>query len=321
MLNNGLIITMKVKFDEIVNVSKIGARDNPLSMNDLLTKANNLCSKSSITDNERILLLVIDFQNDIMENGSLGVPNSHNDVKNLLNWMYTNFEKISDIAISIDTHQPFQIFHPAWWVDEQGNHPKPFTIITKKDIDNNKWKAVIDPKHSYEYVEGLENKGKKQLVIWPYHCLQGTFGHAIENQFSNMVYFHSVARKTIPMRIVKGQDPLSEIYWIITAEFDPKNRINIEFLNALTNYDKIIIAGEAKSHCVLETIKQIIELLKMTDKAQSGQIDISEELKKVYILEDCMSTIPGFEQVTEDDFEGFKNTYNLNVVKSTNFTL
>ena len=59
----------------------------------------------------------------------------------------------------------------------------------------------------------------------------------------------------------------------------------------------------------------------MTDKAQSGQIDIAEELKKVYILEDCMSTIPGFEQVTEDDFEEFKNNYKLRVVKSTHFTL
>ena len=301
-----------IQFEEIVDITKIGSSDNPINMNELLLKANKSPLPSSHDDKERNLLLIIDMQNDFMEHGSLAVPDSHTDVKNLLTWMYNNIGKISDIAVSFDTHQPFQIFHSSWWVDENGNHPEPFTVITKKAVEDNKWKAVSFPKESYEYLEGLESKGKKKLVIWTYHCLQGSFGNAMENQLSNMVYFHSVIRDSVPLRIVKGQDPLSEMYGIIKAEFDPKDNINSKFLNKLQTYDKIIIAGEAKSHCVSESIKQIIEFFNETNKSK---------LERMYILEDCMSNITGFEKESDQDFKIFKEKYHLNIVKSTSYSL
>ena len=75
--------------------------------------------------------------------------------------------------------------------------------------------------------------------------MEGTFGQAIENQFTNFVYFHTVVRQTDPTFIVKGQNPLSEMYGIFKAEYDPKKQVNTSFLNKLKNYNKIIIAGEA----------------------------------------------------------------------------
>jgi nicotinamidase-related amidase len=220
-------------------------------------------------------------------------------------------DKISQVAISIDTHNPFQIFHPCWWVDKNGNNPPPFTAITLADLDAGKWQPVVNPIASREYVENLEKTGKKVLVVWTYHCLQGTSGCALENQFANMVYFHSVAKKSMVMRLVKGQDPLSEMYGIIKPEYDTKNYINIDFLNKIEQFDKVIIGGEAKSHCVLESIKQILEYYQ----------NKPEVTKKVYILEDCMSMIPGFEQPTDDAFKSFKKQYKVNIVKSIDLKL
>jgi len=302
---------MKTKFEEIVDVRSIGSTENPIVMNELLVKANTEQFTPSVEDKDRVLLLIIDMQKDFMENGALGVPNSHGDVERLTKWIYDNMERITTVTVSIDTHNPFQIFHPSWWVGADGKNPDPFTAITKQDLDLGRWKPVLNPIKSREYVEHLEKDGKKVLVIWTYHCLQGTSGHSLENQVANMVYFHSVAKRSIAIRMVKGQDPMSEMYGILKAEYDPKNRINIDFLNKLEEYDKIVIAGEAKSHCVLESVKQILEHYK----------NKPEVTEKIYILEDAMSNIQGFEDATEKEFEGFKSDYKVNIVKTTEFTL
>lgn len=298
---------MNTSYNEIVNIPSIGEKENPISLNDILTKANNEHLTPAKNNAERVMFLGIDVQQSFMENGELGVPGAHGDVERMTKFIYNNMDKISNIAVSIDTHTPHQIFHPCWWVDENGNNPDPNTPITLSDLDAGKWRAVISPRTSREYVEHLEKDGKKTLVVWNYHCIQGTTGAALENQFANMIYFHSVAKKSVVRRLVKGTDPMSEMYGIIKPEYDTKGYVNIDFLNHLETYDKIIIAGEAKSHCVLETIKQILEHF----------ADRPEITNKVYILEDCMSSIPGFEQATDDTFDRFVSVYGVNIVKST----
>ena len=302
---------MKTKFEEIVNVSSIGATENPIKMNDLLVLANNEQMIPASKNSESVLVIGIDVQQDFMDNGALGVPGAIKDVENSTRFIYDNMDKISQIAVSIDTHNPFQTFHPCWWVDAKGNNPTPFTAITLADLDSGKWMPVVNPKASREYVENLEKQGKKVLVIWTYHCLQGTSGCALENQFANMVYFHSVAKKSMTLRLVKGQDPLSEMYGVIKPEYDTKNYINIDFLNEIEKFDKIVVLGEAKSHCCLESIKQILEYYQ----------NKPEVTKKIYILEDCMSSIPGFEQTTENAFKSFKKQYKVNILKSTDLKL
>lgn len=302
---------MKAKYTDIVNVNVIGKAENPINVNEILKMADKEAFIPSRQNKERVLFLGIDIQQDFMENGALGVPGACKDVERITQFIYNNMDKISNIAVSIDTHTPHQIFHPCWWIDENGNYPEPYTLITLADLDSGKWKAVINPIASRDYIEHLEQDRKKTLCIWPYHCIQGTTGNALENQFANMVYFHSVAKKAVVQRLVKGQDPLSEMYGVIRPEYDTKGFINLEFLNKLEKFDKIIIAGEAKSHCVLESIKQIVEYYKSRP----------EITKKIYILEDCMSSIPGFETITEQAFLEFKQRYQVNIVKSTEITL
>lgn len=302
---------MKTPYNEIVNVGSIGQQTNPISLNEILRKANDEQLTPAAQNKERVLFLGIDVQQDFMDNGALGVPGAHGDVERMTQFIYDNMDKIANIAVSIDTHTPHQIFHPCWWIDEDGKNPPPYTPISLADLDSGKYRAVINPQQSRDYVEHLEKDGKKTLCVWSYHCLQGTSGAALENQFANMVYFHSVAKKAVTQRLVKGQDPLSEMYGIIKPEYDTKNYINIDFLNKLESYDKIVISGEAKSHCVLESIKQILE----------NYANRPEITQKIFILEDCMSSIPGFEDVTEKTFEDFKKTYHVNIVKSTDSIL
>lgn len=302
---------MKTKYEEIVNVNAIGKAENPISLNEILKKANDEQLTPSKQNKERVLFIGIDVQQDFMDNGALGVPGAHGDVERMTRFIHNNMDKISNIAVSIDTHTPHQIFHPCWWIDENGNNPAPYTPITLADLDSGKWRAVINPMASRDYVERLEKDGKKTLVIWSYHCIQGTTGCALENQFSNMIYFHSVAKRYAFQPIVKGQDPLSEMYGIIKPEYDTKGYINIKFLNKIEQYDKIVIAGEAKSHCVMESIKQILEHYETRP----------EVTKKIYILDDCMSIIPGFEDATAQAFDEFKTKYHVNLVNSTDSIL
>lgn len=301
---------MNTPLHEIFDEKRIGYQTK-LRINKLLEQAKKEKIIPAAEDTVRTLFLAIDMQNDFMENGELPVPGSHRDIWNAAQFLYNNMNKITQIAVSLDTHQPQQIFHPNWWLDEQGNNPLPFTIIAKEDVQSGKWRPVNNPDESLDYVVNLSEKSKKDLCIWPYHCLEGTFGATLESQFANMVYFHSIARKSVPTRIIKGKDPLSEMYGIIKTEYDQDNYCNIDFLNELKTYDKIIIVGEAKSHCVLESLRQIL-----------GYYESSAEVtSRIFVLEDCMSSIPGFEKNTEETFEYFKERYKITVTRSSALTL
>ena len=298
---------MKTKYENIVDVDSIGQSTNPINMGEILINAHAEGLSPATKNAEKVLVIGIDIQQDFMDNGSLGVPGAKEDVERFTKFIYHNMNKISKIAVSIDTHIPYQIFHPCWWVDENGKNPDPYTQITQADIDSGKWNPIIKPIESLDYVKNIEKLAKKTLTIWPYHCLIGSQGCALDNQFSNMINFFAIAKKSVVETIIKGQDPLSEMYGIIRPEYDKKNFINIKFLNNIEQYDKIIIGGEAKSHCVLESVKQILDYYN----------DRQEITSKIYILEDCMSSIPGCEDATDKAFEDFKVKYKINIVKST----
>lgn len=299
---------MNTPYDQIVHVASIGKIMSPLSLNTILDAAGKEKFSPAKTDTVTTILVCIDEQNDFMPDGSLGVPGADGDVERLTHFIYNNMDKITRIAASMDNHTPQQIFHPYRFIDKDGNHPAPFTVITKKDLDEGVWKPVTFLKETYNYVENLPLGAKKELVIWPYHCLRGTAGQALETQLNQMIWFHSVARKSQPYLFQKGSAANTEMYGIIRPEYDhPNNYYNIDFLNIVHQYDRIVIAGEAKSHCVLESIRQILDHYK-DDKAT---------LNKIYILEDCMSSIPGFEAGTETEFAAFKAQFGVNIVKST----
>ena len=297
---------MNTPLHHIFNEDFVGQTTNPLSFNEILHLAGQEKSMPIDSATPKILFLGIDIQLDFMDSGALGVPGAKQDIIRLANFLYNNSHLLSKMIVSLDTHEPKQIFHPCWWVDKNDQHPNPFTIIKSTDLTEGKWKALVDPALSKNYVRHLE-KANKNLCIWPYHCIQGTTGHALDCQFSNLINFISLAQNIPLTKIQKGQYPHSEMYGIIKPEYSLHDHTNLDLLQEIATYDKIVIAGEAKSHCVLESIRQICEYY----------FDKPEITRKLYILTDCMSDIPGFEEQSATSYAILTSKYKINLVKST----
>lgn len=305
---------MKTRYDKIVKVEDICTPHGAGSMQDIIDLAKMEKCMPAEEDKKKVMLFAIDMQIAFMEGiGTLPVPNSKEDVKNLTKWIYDNLTKITRIGASVDVHSVHQIFHPDWWINENGRHPKPYTIITYEDVVNGVWKpAVDDSMQSIEYLYKLEKMGKKQLCIWPYHALQGTYDTCFEYEFAKMMAFHSVVRQTSPFIIQKGQYPSSEMYGIFKPEVGNLTPMGMRLLDMIKKFDLTVFAGEAKSHCLLESLIQALEFFG-TYKP--------EVTKKIVLLEDCTSCIPGYEKETNEKLANLKEKYGFKIVKSTEFKL
>ncbi len=238
-------------------------------------------------DYEKIAVVLVDYQHDFVDpSGTLYVPGAQQDVMRFLNWFYTNAHRITSIYASLDMHIPFQIFYSSWWKNPKtGEHPQPFTTITADDVTNNRWVPVIQPGWSVRYVHQLQQKAKKDLMIWPYHTMEGTLGHMLVAPISEAIAWHSAARKTQPTYVMKGRTIRTEYYGIFGAEIpdpeDPDSGLNVTLLDAVMKHDKVYVAGEAKSHCVLETERQLI--------SRFGSQP--EMMKRLHFLKDCTSSV------------------------------
>ncbi len=237
-------------------------------------------------DSVKVHLLVIDMQVDFChEGGSLYVPGAEEDIRRLIQFIYRNAERITHITCSLDSHYPFQIFHAAWWVDVDGRHPAPFTVITADDVAVGRWQPVNDPDWSVRYVHELQQRAKKELVIWPYHVPIGGVGNALDPELWSAVFWHAIARRYQPTLLTKGSLPRTEHYSILRPEIPvpnhPQGGLSQEFLDLLDAYDYVIIAGQAETHCVLETVRDLVQEFGV----------IPEKLAKILILRDCMSPV------------------------------
>ena len=202
-----MLYKMKTAFEEIVSVEHIGKDEKPFALGELLAKACAEELPRAAKDKTRTLLLCVDMQRDFIEGGPLGVAGSVGDTERLTRFIYRNMTKITEIAASLDTHSPRQIFHQCWWRGADGQMPAPFTVITAKDVKEGRWRPLYEKEKSEEYLEYLETGGQKQLVIWPYHCIAGTAGCALENQFSNMIHFFSAAREAASKKSSRARCP------------------------------------------------------------------------------------------------------------------
>jgi len=237
-------------------------------------------------DTEDVHLVIIDMQIDFChKQGSLNVPGALDDIRRTIEFIYRNAERITHITCSLDSHLPSQIFSPSWWANKNGHHPAPFTIITAQEVQAGIWQPLVEPEASLNYVQQLERGAKKQLCIWPYHTLTGELGHALDPELWSAVFWHSLARRSQPLWLTKGSVPVTEHYSIIQPEVpvpdQPGGGKNQAFLNILAQADHIFIAGEAESHCVLETVEDLVE--------DFG--DQPEMLAKVFFLRDCTSPV------------------------------
>jgi nicotinamidase-related amidase len=237
-------------------------------------------------DSRKVMLLIVDMQVDFCHaQGALNVPGALDDIRRLVEFIFRNAERITRITCSLDSHYPFQIFHPAWWIDSAGRHPSPFTIISAEDVEKRRWRAVFHPDWSLEYVQRLHREAKKQLTIWPYHVPIGGVGNALDPELWSAVFWHAVARRSQPVWWTKGGIPRTEHYSILKPEIEiadePQGVLNRDFIRSVEEFDALVIAGEAESHCVLETLEDLVDVFHRRP----------DQLAKIHVLTDCTSSV------------------------------
>ncbi len=266
-------------------------------------------------DDPRIMLLLVDAQVDFIHpEGSLSVPGAVDDTRRTIEWLYRNLASVSAIAASLDSHVPLQIFYRTWWADAHGNHPDPYTPISAEQVEAGEWRPLYEEDWSREYVAKLAQQAKKDLMIWPYHTMLGTEGHRMMPSLYEAVMVHSAARRAQPNFVVKGTIAKTEYYSLLEPEIkvpaDPRGTLNNELLQSMLSFDRVYLAGQAKSHCVLETLTSVMRY----------HGEDQETVSKFYLLEDCTSSV----QHPEIDFEAMANdTYQefaergLNIVSSS----
>jgi nicotinamidase-related amidase len=244
----------------------------------------------SLNDTQRICLVVVDVQNTFCTPGfELFVPGAPDDNRRLCEFVYRNLGAITQVVPTLDTHRAEQIFQPAWLVDADGRHPPPYTVVSAGDVERGVWRAA-DPEHQdhlLHYVRELEAGGRYRLTVWPYHAMLGGIGHALVAAVEEAVFFHGIARMIQPAFQVKGDDPLTEHYSVLGPEVGGER--NTALLELLGGFDAVVIAGQAKSHCVAWTIDDLLG-------------DASVLAERVYLLEDCTSpvVVPGVADYTEE---------------------
>ncbi len=237
-------------------------------------------------DETRIILLLVDIQVDFVHvDGALSVPGAVEDTRRTIEWIYEHAGRLTTIAASLDSHVPLQIFSPTWWADANGRHPDPFTVISSDDVAQGAWTPLYEQGWSHTYVQQLEDAARKQLMIWPYHTLIGTPGHSLTPALYEAITYHTAARQSQPVFLSKGSLPETEHYSIMEPEVKLPNMkhggLNMNFLDMLAGYDRVYIAGQAKSHCVLETTTSMMRYFANTP----------EIISKLYFLRDCTSSV------------------------------
>ena len=239
-------------------------------------------------DTYRIAAFGVDCQVGFCTPGaSLFVPGAVEDMQRTLDWLYRNLDKITDLYFSLDTHSVFQIFHPAWWADRDGQHPPPFTPISYKDVSEGVWTPVAYREECLEYCQKLELSGKYVLTIWPYHVLLGGLSHTLVPAVMEASIFHSLVRQCQTTFEVKGMHALTENYSVLSPEVqelggEQVGEFNTSLLKTLVAYDRVYVFGQASSHCVRST------LIDIRDHLQATQPEL---LDRIWILQDAMSPV------------------------------
>jgi nicotinamidase-related amidase len=286
-------------------------------------------------DSFRLCLLAVDVQNtfcipgyELFVAGRSGTG-AVDDNRRLCEFVYRNLGTITKVFPSLDTHHAMQVFHAIWLVDEHGSHPAPYTLVSADDVESGRWRvntAVADAlgievayaeRHLAHYTRRLAEGGKYDLTIWPYHAMLGGIGHALVSAVEEAFFFHTIARQSQPEFQVKGDNPLTEHYSMLGPEVtegpdgDRLATKNTQLIEKLLTFDAVVVAGQAKSHCMAWTIDDLLQ-----DEAAGDRL-----AERTYLLEDCTSpvVVPGVLDYTDEADAAFERyaAAGMHVVRST----
>jgi nicotinamidase-related amidase len=287
-------------------------------------------------DSIRVGLLLVDVQNtfclpdfELFVGGRSGIG-AIEDNQRLCEFIYRNLGILTAIVATMDTHTAMQIFHPIFWVNAAGQHPDPATLLSLELVEQGVWTpnpALADltggdldqlQRYALHYARRLSQAGKYPLTIWPYHSMLGGIGHALVAAVEEACFFHAMARISPTALELKGAHPLTEHYSVLSPEVledpdgIPLDEPNLPLIEQLLSFDALIVAGQAKSHCVAWTVHDLLQECLRRDPTLTG---------KIYLLDDCSSAVvvPGgvdFTDMAEADYQRFASA-GMHRVKST----
>jgi nicotinamidase-related amidase len=286
-------------------------------------------------DSFRLCLLAVDVQNtfcipgfELFVGGRSGTG-AVDDNRRLCEFVYRNLGAITQIVASLDTHHAMQVFHAIWLVDEKGDHPAPYTLVSAADVESGRWRANPEvaaalglgasslQRHLEHYARRLATGGKYALTVWPYHAMLSGIGHALAPAVEEAVFFHGIARRSRPEFLVKGDNPLTEHYSMLGPEVtdgpdgEPLGARNTALVEKLLTFDAVVVAGQAKSHCVAWTIDDLLRDDEVRDRLAP----------RTYLLEDCTSpvVVPGAVDYTDEANAAFERytAAGMHVIRST----
>ena len=248
-------------------------------------------------------LLIIDPQNDFCDlpadqiparrMPALPVSGAHADMTRLSDFVSTRGQEFERISITLDSHNPYHISHANFW--KCGDIDiAPFTEISAEDVaqrhitprDDSLYESVL------LYLTELEAQGRYKHMVWPEHCIVGTWGHNIHALAQSACAAWEMKHSRAVDYIFKGLNHLCECYSAVRPEVQTKNmRESILSINAPLPRDvykakELYIAGEAGSHCVRATVEHLLE----------DMPDHEGRRPDVILLTDCMSPVSGFEE-------------------------
>lgn len=244
-------------------------------------------------------LLVIDPQNDFcdIEGAALSVPGADADLKRLSNLIARAGHALSDIVVTLDSHPTVAIERTTFWKQGDGSPVAPFTEITEQAVVEGRYapREASQLPEVLMYLHALEAGGKYRLMVWPVHCVLGTWGHNIHAPLAREIAAWEVKNQRSALKVLKGLNPMTEQYSAVRAEvprLDDMRTLTNDLLVAQAKPENgpLLVAGEASSHCVAATLMDLLETMS------------AEERSRVIILRDCMSPVPGFEAAAEAFF-------------------
>lgn len=274
-------------------------------------------------------LLVIDPQNDFCDlppdllppdplSGrpqapALPVAGAHADLQRLARFVSTHRDGIDEIIVTLDSHQRIDIAHPGFWSarDAVDGLVPPFTPIRAAQVRAGDF-TPRDPAalpRVLAYLDALEAAGRYTLMVWPVHCRIGSWGHGLHPGLRQALDDWEFARVRASRHVFKGMNPWTEHYSALQAEVpdpsDPGTQLNRELLGWLSSCDRVLIAGQASSHCVKSTVDHLVDHL--------------PDPRRLTLLTDCMSPVHGF-QSQHDAFLASMRRHGLTLSTSAEWT-
>ncbi|GMH99169.1 hypothetical protein TrLO_g6901 [Triparma laevis f. longispina] len=234
--------------------------------------------------------IIIDPQCDFHPGGSLAIPTAGEDAARIKDLLSKSPSPFSEVYVTLDSHHKYDVAHPGYWVDGEGNNPSPFTLINYEDVVEGKWTPTneVNKEWALTYTKALKDQGSFTLCVWPEHCLIGSSGHNVDAtvQAGLTAWLLNNPGKEIKW-VLKGQNTKTEMYSCMKAEVpvedDDATKFNTSLMAEFEAYDKLYVAGQAQSHCVNFTVRDI-------------SANYKKEQSLINVLEDCMSNVPGFEE-------------------------